>query len=918
MSSKTDFPSIPLSDVFDDLASGSRGSLTVLTPNRRLARAVKSEFDRIQAKSATAWNSADILPISAFVERIYSEALYSSEAAALPVLLSPIQERVLWEDAINCSDSGRELLDVGEAARLASEAWQLAHAWHLIPRLDRHLLNEDARAFRQWSRQYEETARRRTDKARVGGLVLELLARPEIAKPRRLVCYGFDIVTRQHAALLTRLKEVGCEVVIAQAPRLPVTTRRKLQRLECDDVRDEMQRAAQWARANLETVPSARIGIVAPDLAARRSAIFRIFSAVMEPDVRQGLAQPDRELPFNISLGEPLVSYPLVNAALLLLDLSTGKVAFEQVSVLLRSPFISGGEVEMIQRAWLDIRLRKRAEEMVTLDRLLVLLERERNAIRCPDLLRILAALHGFSKTALGGLQKPSALARGIAEALRLIGFPGERRLDSPEYQVLKKWQEVLADFATLDSVISRTTCKHAVTRLRRMAAEVIFQPETADVPIQILGALESAGMTFDHLWVMGLSNEAWPPQARPNPFLPVELQREVPWSSAQATLELARTLTDHWLGAADDLVLSHPRHGQGSETQELSFSPLIESISAGALAPPLYPAYRDLIHEARKLERLDESDVPALRIAPDARVSAEVHGGTAVIKDHAACQFRSFALYRLRGERPERPPFALGPAERGTLIHHVLAEVWRKLKTKDALDAINEPDLEVLLRGAANDAIDRLRRDHPAAMSRHFSEIERRRLIRLAREWLSQDRKRADFSVVAVEEKRTIEIGGLALTARLDRVDELADGRRVIIDYKSRAPTAAAMLDERPEEPQLPLYLVAGESEAVAVAFAQVKPGDSRFVALARDDDLLPGAVAFPGPRLKVKHTSWNELVDGWRTNLVSIATSFSAGSARMNPRKYPHTCRNCEFRSLCRIDERVGGAFGQDEESE
>jgi hypothetical protein len=115
-----------------------------------------------------------------------------------------------------------------------------------------------------------------------------------------------------------------------------------------------------------------------------------------------------------------------------------------------------------------------------------------------------------------------------------------------------------------------------------------------------------------------------------------------------------------------------------------------------------------------------------------------------------------------------------------------------------------------------------------------------------------------------------------------------------------------------------LPLYLVAGEPKAVAVAFAQVKPGDTRFVALARDDDLLPGAVAFPGPRLKVKYTSWSELIDGWRTDLARIATSFSAGRARMNPKKYPHTCRNCEFRSLCRIDERVGGTFGQDEEGE
>ena len=71
-----------------------------------------------------------------------------------------------------------------------------------------------------------------------------------------------------------------------------------------------------------------------------------------------------------------------------------------------------------------------------------------------------------------------------------------------------------------------RTGYADAVSRLRRMAADTLFQPETPDVPIQVLGELEATGMQFDHLWVMGLSDETWPRGPRPNPFLPVELQR--------------------------------------------------------------------------------------------------------------------------------------------------------------------------------------------------------------------------------------------------------------------------------------------------------------------------------------------------------------------------------------------------------
>ena len=60
------------------------------------------------------------------------------------------------------------------------------------------------------------------------------------------------------------------------------------------------------------------------------------------------------------------------------------------------------------------------------------------------------------------------------------MGFPGERALDSAEYQTLKKWHEVLADFAALDGVMPYASYGKALSRLRHMAAEVLFQPGDA------------------------------------------------------------------------------------------------------------------------------------------------------------------------------------------------------------------------------------------------------------------------------------------------------------------------------------------------------------------------------------------------------------------------------------------------------
>jgi probable DNA repair protein len=903
MSAAAEFPRFTKADVFARLAGGVEAGVTVVAPNQRLALTLRQEFDDARAaQGLTVWASADILPFTAFVERAYEDALYSEHAAGLPLLLAPAQEQALWENIIRGSGAGAALLAVPETARLARAAWQLTHAWRLAPRLKHFPLNEDGKAFQEWSQRYErETGRERlTDGARLADRVTVSWGRAEIKKPKCLICYGFDIVTPQQTELLAGLEATGCNIAFTQPP----ARNGGAQRVACADSRDEIQRAATWARARLEADGSARIGVVVPELARHRSAITRIFSATMRPDYAlPGAAQ--RVPPFNVSLGAALTSYPLVSTAFLVLELAGKEIEFERASRLIRSPFLAGGNAEMTRRARLDAELRRRAEPVVTLDRLLTLIARDDAS--CPILMPRLSALAEFRKARLFGAQAPSALAQAISEALALVGFPGERGLDSAEYQTLKKWHEVVAGFAALDRVAPRMGYGEAVSRLRRMAADALFQPETPDVPIQVLGVLEAAGMEFDHLWVTGLSDEAWPPSPRPNPFLPTEAQRAagLPQGSAAESLELARRLTGGWLSCADEVVLSYPLR---EDDREFKPSPLVAHIPEQALALPAYAGYRDTIHRTCRLERNRDSQAPPLG------KTAAVSGGTAVIKDHAACPFRAFARHRLGAESLETPHTGLDAMERGTLVHRVLAQAWAQLKTKSALDAINDADLEALLKQAARDAVARIRRERPTTLSGRFAEIEKQRLLRLARAWLEQEKGRGDFAVVATEDKRNVELGGLSLDTRLDRVDEVDGGRRIVIDYKTGATSAGAWLGERPDEPQLPLYLVAAEPAAAAIAFAQVKAGDMKFAALARDADLLPGIKAFAESYYRGRHASWQEVVAAWRADLARIAASFTGGDAEVDPKQYPNTCRYCDVKPFCRIYERLENALDED----
>src|SRR5712664_3039006 len=135
-----EFPVVPKHELFAHLAGVHSEGIAVVTPNRRLAQTLAREFDEMQvAAGLTVWETADILPFGAFVERLYEDALYSEIAAQLPLLLTGAQEQLLWEQIVG----GSGLLSIAQTAAQCREAWRLRHAW----RIGSGAGNEDAAAF---------------------------------------------------------------------------------------------------------------------------------------------------------------------------------------------------------------------------------------------------------------------------------------------------------------------------------------------------------------------------------------------------------------------------------------------------------------------------------------------------------------------------------------------------------------------------------------------------------------------------------------------------------------------------------------------------------------------------------------------------------------------------------------------------
>ncbi|OGA16424.1 MAG: hypothetical protein A3G25_04140 [Betaproteobacteria bacterium RIFCSPLOWO2_12_FULL_63_13] len=912
MTQSADFPQIEKRALLERLAERDCARTTVVTPNQRLAAAVRRDFNERQvAAGFTVWETADILPLAAFTERLYEHTRYCDLAIRPPILLAPAQEHALWEDIVRSSQAGGALLWAQDAAALAREAWQLAHAWRLMPRLKDYPANDDARAFLDWAWRYEGVTQRNRycDRARLADVVVANLAHPALRKPATLVVYGFDMLNLQQHEFLGSLAKAGVEILAAG----PETRNSDVRRVVFASAKEEIRAVAKWARARLEAEPRARIGVVVPELELSRALVMRIFARVMEP--AQGLAGT---LPFNLSLGQPLTSYAPVAAAMGLLKFVQGEIAFEQASRLLLSPFIAGAESELAQRARLDVALRKVSAARTSLERLRRVVSRLTadaggHEVVCPILSQRLADLSRFARENLHGAKRPDEWAKLISALLAAVGFPGERTLDSIEYQALKKFHAAVAGFAALERVTGRMRFREACSRLARLVSDMPFQPQAPEVPIQVLGVLESAGLEFDHLWVTGLTDEVWPMPARPNPFIPVALQRAaaVPEASSAASFEVDARITRGWRAAAFEVVFSHPLREQDRELVPSSFIGGLPECSVEDLVLPEYATLHEMMRRGRGEERVPDARAPALV------VPASTSGGTGVFRDQAACPFRAFAVHRLRAEGLAAPASGLDAADRGTLLHAMLAKLWQELKSKARLEAASDADLDSLLAAAAGHALARLRARRPDAMENRFAELERSRLVKLGRAWLDVERARTSFEVAAIEHVRVLSFGGISVNARLDRLDRIAEAGgsgqacNAVIDYKTGSANVGDWLGPRPDDPQLPLYAVSmGEREPVcAVAFARLKAGDMAFKGIAREEGLIPGAMPLAGQRLQAAkgYESWEDLIEGWRIELDTLGKEFASGEAHVAPKRGDDTCRYCELKPLCRISERA-----------
>lgn len=846
-----------------ELARALQEGRGLIVPTPQHAMRLSLAWARIRlAAGDTVWASPDILTWDAWLAREWARGReLLPEPARSARLLNRAQERALWTQVLEQIGARQDVTLTVHASALMRAAHRLNQSRLALPRgpatAEEQLLRDALQAVRTQCAARGLLSLALSDLPEVGALTLPA---PLFAGVERLTPLQQQIGEALWPG--TRLL-ADCD---ASEGVPPVA-------LRAASPHEEIQAAARWCLAQLREDPARRLLVVDATRGRNLRAVASEFWHALTAGTTAELDLHREPRLLAVQGGESLVQHALVAQALEALTLLQGRIDTATLARIVRSPYFGWNDEE---GARLDLALRDLGRAHWTQELLHSVL---------PELAEPIAR----ASEALAAHQprRAAAWAQAFDQALKALGFPGRRPVDSRDAQRLMRWNELLDEFASLEVFGEAPGFDQAWRELEQLARLGAHETAGSDAAITLTADRSDPLVRHDGIWVLGLTEDSWPEPPRPDAFVPLALQRAAAWPEAgvelrrhQAELEIAG-----WQRRAGALVLSHPVQVDGVHQR---CSRLLRDLQWQDVARHGF-AIRPVPLAAGTLDELPLAGAAQGTEQP-------LRGALRTLQLQQSCAFRAQAEQRLAARALESPVEGVDPRLRGQLLHAALEGLWRQLGSQRALRQL-DPDA---------------RRE---CISRHWLAAERlvlpRWLARPAERVLARERRRAQtvleavleaelerdpFEVASLERSIPVRLGERRFDLRIDRVDRLEDGRLLVIDYKSGRAERIA-LEEGPLQPlQLALYAtaLAGVGEApAALALQSLASADLRFAGVFDADGSATTGLK--------PLAEWSVQSQRWQQQLAALLEQFLQGRAHVAP--LPGACRNCPLPAFCRV---------------
>ncbi len=806
----------------------------ILTINQRLTRWLLASKPVQVRVSVVPWRS-------------WVLQLWQTQCSSTSQLLNAAQENLLWRSIITVEIAPG--VDGLGLASIAQQAYQTCQQWRQSIQNIAQPHSIEVSTFIQWAMAFEAQCNEHgwvTEDQAINQVIDQLDTMP---LPSKMVVVGMDNPTPQLQKLLDKL--------LTDFLPLPNKSGSMVHLYACQNRTDEYYQAAYWAKQ--QSQQNKTVAVVVPELQSEWRNLQRIFNEVVGPGH------------YQMSGGLPLSQYPPIAAALNIVRLKID-THFTSISAVARSRYISGAEAERDERDCLDIELRK---GLTTQSTLLSWLEKQAALDVCPLLLQALMQFHvlPWPETAA-----PAKWAEYMRTALVTLGWPGEVMLNSEEYQAFERFYQCLETLQSLQAVVPLLSAEAAVFELQHVLQNTSFQPESpADVKIHILGMLETVGLSFDGLWLCNLSEDVLPQAAAPNPLLPISWQRQLNMPHASQTREVhyAWRLLQQWQQQTTVLYISYPEQ---QKDIRLEPSPLLAEFGKATRLPTFITQ-----HQRAYQQPLSKPMLDARASAVGVIEKTQLKGGANILKSQALCPFQAFAKIRLHSDEFPVVTDTIDAKLRGMILHDALEQVWRQLQSHtELMQRLDQQDWQWLDKNVQRVLV-KWQAQWPTLLTPVMVDLEQERLVTLIQRWLAIEAERPPFQVLSQEKTLYGDIAGIPLMLRMDRVDQLATGEKIIIDYKTGSVSRSKWYGERPTDPQLPLYATLTDVEGIT--FAKLHPKYLGFEGVSAQD------------------ADWPAVTAEWRRVLTALAQQFLQGNATVDPISRNEACDRCHLQSLCRI---------------
>ncbi|MEE8343870.1 MAG: PD-(D/E)XK nuclease family protein [Woeseiaceae bacterium] len=837
------------------LSEAVENNSIVITASRRLARVLNSEYGKEQlALGNKAWLSPNIRFLDDWLT-----STVNAVADSLPIVLAGHASGIIWERCLK-EQAGASLLNIGGLVRQARQSWQRLHDWRVpLSEVSTEARSQDEQLFAAAARKYQAILADNSwiDDAQIAGIVAGLIESRAVPAPESVVYAGFDRLAPAVEHLFAIMADIGCVVSVAQVDEAAAD----VLVAAFDNADAELRAAGAWARRQLTENPSATVGIVSSSLDRNALATERLIREGLAPGWQYGGA--DLRTAVNTSYGRRLSDYPVISIALLLLQWVHRGLSFSEISLLLRTQFMSAQETS--GRCKLEMYLRRLPDQPWTPSALHRLFKRRAADADAAAWLEGVERLRSFQAGA-DDKANPAAWADKIDKLLDDLGWPGSKTLASDEFQLLNRWRELLNDLARLEIVCPKVTFAEASSRLTALASDTIYQPQTQPGVIRLLGPLEAAGMSFDSLWVSGLDADNWPPATHPLTLVSRQLQRQhsMPDSTPDDTLEYSRRVLDRLVKSADRVSLSWP---QSSEEFENSASPLIARYQA-----VIEDWVEDPGWHAVELVGSHDTEIPADDPVPAVQQDEFVAGGAYTVQRQVTEPFSAFAHGRLRVSELNTVATGLSPQQRGNLIHKVLHALFAERPSQDAIRQWTGSDLQERILKAVDASLKEYLW-HADPVLRRVLALERDRLLTLVETFVDEELTRSTFTIDSVEQEIEFEQFGVRLALRIDRIDRLSDESLIVADYKTGQPKNFLNRSGDPLDLQLVVYACALEENIGGLVLINI---DSRSIKYS-------GAAA-SGEWDAKRADQWAMRLTAWQERVAMAMQQIAKGDARIN----------------------------------